>query len=446
MKNTLRYLLLFIVLYISTVYVSAQEYQPDESNLKARKAFEEERFGLFIHWGLYSMIGRGEWVLNNDKIKFSNYRKLAQFFNPEKFDAASWVQMAKEAGMKYITFVTRHHDGFSMWDTQYSDFNSMNTPYHRDILKMLADECHRQGMPLVLYYSLLDWGREDYPHNTGRTGQNTGRTGQGDYPHYLQFMKNQLTELLTKYGTISGIWLDGHWDQTNPEGDEDRSSRIDWHYDELYSLIHRLQPACLIGNNHHLAPLPGEDFQMFERDLPGENTSGLNFQTASAHLPVEVCETMNNSWGFNLNDDHYKSSQDILRYLINAAGRNTNLLLNVGPMPDGRIQFEFRDTLKIVGDWLKQNGTSIYGTLGKILPPQEWGVLTANRDTWYLHVLKWPADNQIRIPQFLSKVKSLKIFNTSQTIHFTIESQVLIIDLKDVPINPLDTILEMELY
>ena len=158
-----------------------------------------------------------------------------------------------------------------------------------------------------MYYSTLDWYRSDYPYETGRTGKGTGRTGKSNYASYLQFMKNQLTELLTNYGEIMCIWFDGHWDQTNPEGHADRASRIDWKYDEIYPLIHQLQPKCMIGNNHHLSPIPGEDFQMFERDLPGENKAGLSFQTASQDVPLESCETINGSWGYNITDRRYKT-------------------------------------------------------------------------------------------------------------------------------------------
>src|SRR6185295_16705907 len=193
---------------------------------------------------------------------------------------------------------------------------------------------------------------------------------------YLQFMKNQLTELLTNYGTIAGIWFDGHWDQTQPEGAADRTSRINWKYDEIYGLIHRLQSQALIGNNHHMSPFAGEDFQMFEKDLPGENKSGLSFQEASQQLPVETCETMNNSWGFNITDTSYKSVKQLIHYLVNAAGRNANFLLNVGPMPNGKIQTEFTDSLKRVGEWLQQYGGSIYGTRGGKMMPKEWGVTT----------------------------------------------------------------------
>ena len=306
-----------LCLFITVILL--RRYTPAPENIKAREWFNDARFGLFIHWGPFSIPGSGEWVMNERGITVKNYTRLMDFFNPIDFNAEQWVSMAKNAGMKYITLITRHHDGFSMWDTKYSDFNIMNTPYKKDIVKMMADECHKQGIKLYLYYSLLDWRREDYPHETGRTGQKSGRTGKGDYASYLQFMKNQLTELLTNYGEIGGIWFDGHWDQTAPEGEKDRSSRINWHYDEIYGLIHKLQPQCMIGNNHHLTPLAGEDFQMFERDLPGENKSGLSFQEASRKLPLETCETMNGSWGFNITDTNYKSAKKVIHYLINAA-------------------------------------------------------------------------------------------------------------------------------
>jgi len=375
----------FILLF--GLQLKAQDYVPAASNLKQRAWFNDARFGLFIHWGPFSIPGSGEWVMNERKLNVHNYTNLKDFFNPTAFNAAQWVTMAKNAGMKYITLITRHHDGFSMWDTKYSDFNIMNTPYKKDIVKMMADECHKQGIQLYLYYSLLDWRREDYPHETGRTGQNSGRTGKGDYASYLQFMKNQLTELLTKYGEIGGIWFDGHWDQTAPEGEKDRTSRIDWKYDEIYSLIHKLQPQCMIGNNHHLSPFAGEDFQMFERDLPGENKSGLSFQQASDKLPLETCETISNSWGYNLSDTHYKSNKELVSMLVKAASLGSNLLLNIGPMPNGKIQPEFQERLAGMGAWLKVYGESIYNTNAGFIKPQAWGSITQTDKNIYIHIL-----------------------------------------------------------
>lgn len=381
-------LLVVYLLFITTLLTAQHSYLPPSQMLEARKQFQDMKFGLFIHWGVFSIPGDGEWVMNNRKLRIHEYSHLKDFYNPAAYDPRQWVAMAKAAGMKYITFVSRHHDGFSNWDTKQSDWKITNTPYKKDVLKMLAEECKKEGIKLCLYYSLLDWAREDYPWRTGRTGQYSGRTGNGDYDSYLKFMKAQLTELLTNYGDIGAIWFDGHWDQTNPEGHTDLSSRINWKYDEIYSLIHQLQPQCMIGNNHHQTPFPGEDFQMFERDLPGENKSGLSYQKASDALSLETCETMNNSWGFNLGDKNYKSDKAIIRYLVGAAGRNANLLLNIGPMPNGDIQQEFKDTLQAVGKWMEKYGRSIYNTRGNIIAPQNWGVVTVNDGSYFVHILK----------------------------------------------------------
>lgn len=421
----------------------AQTYTPTADNLKSREWFNNARFGLFIHWGPFSIPGSGEWVMNERGITVKNYTRLMDFFNPIDFNAEQWVSMAKNAGMKYITLITRHHDGFSMWDTKYSDFNIMHTPYKKDIVKMLADECHKQGIKLYLYYSLLDWRRDDYPHETGRTGQKSGRKGKGNYDSYLQFMKNQLTELLSNYGEISGIWFDGHWDQTAPEGAADRSSRINWHYDEIYGLIHKLQPQCMIGNNHHLTPFPGEDFQMFERDLPGENKSGLSFQEAS-RLPLETCETMNGSWGFNITDTNYKSAKKVIHYLINAAGRNANLLLNVGPMPNGKIQPEFTDTLVATGEWLKEYGQTIYNTTGNVTAPQKWGVVTAKNKTWYAHIMNEPEGNTIVIPLTKEKVNNVTLFPGNTKIKFKQQDGGVAIMLDGVPMEDIDTVVRID--
>jgi len=440
---TMKKIFLFSVLLLWMCHIRAQ-YVPSTENLEARKAFEAMRFGLFIHWGPFSIPGSGEWVMNNRNIKVKEYTRLKDFFNPVGFDAAAYVGLAKNAGMKYITLITRHHDGFSLWDTKYSDFNIMNTPYKKDIVKMIADECHRQGVKLFLYYSLLDWRRDDYPHETGRTGQKTGRTGKGDYASYLQFMKNQLTELLTNYGKIDGIWFDGHWDQTPPEGQKDRTSRLDWKYDELYGLIHRLQPWALIGNNHHLDPFPGEDFQMFEKDLPGENKAGLSFQQPSDHMPVETCETMNNSWGFNLTDDKYKSAKQVIHLLVNTAGRNANLLLNVGPMPNGKIQEEFTDTLAAVGQWMNTYGETIYGTTGNVIKPQPWGIITRKGQTLYVHLLNDPGAAFILLPGINGKIKSLSTYDSGEKLKFTQKPEGLLIEVQKDP-QEIDKIIKIEL-
>lgn len=416
--------LIGLVLLIG-LQLKAQDYIPAAANLKQRVWFNDARFGLFIHWGPFSIPGSGEWVMNERKLTVHNYTNLKDFFNPVDFNAEQWVTMAKNAGMKYITLITRHHDGFSMWDTKYSDFNIMNTPYKKDVVKMMADECHKQGIQLYLYYSLLDWRRADYPHETGRTGQNSGRKGKGDYASYLLFMKNQLTELLTNYGEIGGIWFDGHWDQTEPEGSKYRTSRIDWKYNEIYGLIHKLQPQCMIGNNHHLTPFAGEDFQMFERDLPGENKSGLSFQKASEKLPLETCETISNSWGYNLSDTSYKSKKELVHMLVKAASLGSNLLLNIGPMPSGKIQPEFQVRLAGLGDWLKIYGESIYNTKAGFVKPQAWGSVTQSDQKIYIHILdgKTTTLDLENVP--FKKIKKAYLLKDKSMVNFTFKKSKL---------------------
>ncbi|MGZ8537680.1 MAG: alpha-L-fucosidase [Flavisolibacter sp.] len=419
-------------------------YIPSPSNLETRKIFQDMKFGMFIHWGASSVLGAGEWVMHNRNIKVNDYKQLLNFFNPNDFNAKEWVATAKDAGMKYITFITRHHDGFSNWDTKASEWKITNTDYGKDVLKLLSDECEKQGMKLALYYSLLDWYRDDYPYETGRTGKGTGRTAKSNYASYLAFMKAQLTELLTNYGKISAIWFDGHWDQTEPEGASDRSSRIDWKYGEIYSLIHKLQPQCMVGNNHHLSPLEGEDFQMFERDLPGENHSGLSFQKPSQDLPLETCETLNDSWGYNITDRRYKNVKQVIHLLVNAAGRNANLLLNIGPMPDGKIQTEFNDTLKAVGNWLQSYGESIYGTRGNLIPPQPWGVVTTKEKFIYMHILNPTTQGYVFISGNLKKIKKASIVGNSKTILFKQQAEGLFVYIDQQSLNEIDTIIKLE--
>jgi alpha-L-fucosidase len=412
--------LLFLLIVLSIQAAKAQQpYTPTPENIQSRVTFQDQKFGLFIHWGLSSVLGNGEWVMQNRHIRKEDYQRYLRVFNPVDFDAEKWVLTAKNAGMKYIVFITRHHDGFSNWDTKFSDWKITNTPYGKDPLKMLAAACKKYGLQLGLYYSTLDWYRDDYPYETGRTGQYSGRTAKSNYATYLQFMKNQLTELLTDYGPIMSIWLDGHWDQTNPEGAADRSSRIDWKYDELYGLIHQLQPACMIGNNHHLDPISGEDFQLFEKDMPGENKSGLSFQQPSEAMPLETCETMNDSWGYHVTDRNYKTVKQVVHLLVNAAGRNANLLLNVGPMPNGEIQKEFTDTLAAAGKWLSVYGRSIYNTRGKLLAPQQWGVVTRNDKEIFVHILHRPQTNFILLPGFAETISSVEEMGTGKKLKWT---------------------------
>lgn len=281
-----RVILIPAFLLVSILTNSQTPYIPSAENLKAREWFQDAKFGMFIHWGVYSILGDGEWVMNNQGIDKASYQKLPSFFNPVSYNPKEWVAVAKAAGMKYITITSKHHDGFAMWDSKLTDWDIIDrTPYGRDVIKMLADECKKEGIKLFFYHSHLDWYQENY-FPRGRTGNASGRPESGDWYKYLDYMDGQLRELLTGYGEIGGIWFDGIWDKKG----------ADWRLGKTYKLIHDLQPACLVGNNHHLAPFEGEDFQMFEKDLPGHNTTGFSGEQEVGELPFETCETMNNSW------------------------------------------------------------------------------------------------------------------------------------------------------
>lgn len=384
----------------------AADSAPPE-RIAARQWYRDAKFGMFVHWGVYSLLGQGEWVMQNREIPVGSYEWLASTFDPVKFDARAWVSLAKAAGMRYLTITARHHDGFSMFATSATRYNIVDwTRFKRDPLKELADECARQGLKLFFYYSQLDWHHPDY-WPRGRTGQKTGRPERGDWSRYLDFLDSQLTELLTHYGPIGGVWFDGMWDKPD----------ADWRRARTYALIHRLQPAALIVPNHHQAPLPGEDVQTFEQDLPGANTAGFNTEQIG-QLPLEMSLTMNDSWGFNLTDRHYKSVRELIRYLVRAAGRDANLLLNIGPRPDGTIPPEAEERLREIGRWLATYGGSIYGTRGGPIAPRDWGVTTVRGDTVFVHVLDWP-DRVLALPSLGARVLGASMFATGERVAVT---------------------------
>jgi alpha-L-fucosidase len=408
-----------------------QSYQPSEANLKAREWFQNARFGMFIHWGVYSVLGDGEWVMNNRKMTVTEYEKLAPQFNPTEYNATEWVALAKAAGMKYITITSKHHDGFAMFGTKQNQWNIVDaTPYKKDVLKALADECHRQGIKLFFYHSELDWHSPDY-YPRGSTGQTAGRPESGDFNHYLEFMDNQLRELLAGYGDIAGIWFDGWWDKSD----------ADWHLDRTYRLIHSMQPAALIGNNHHRLPFPGEDFQMFEKDLPGQKTADFNTTSEVGKLPLETCDTINNAWGYNKDDKHFKSTARLIQYLARAAGYNANFLLNIGPMPNGRIQPEFIERLRGVGKWVERNGESIYGTRGGPLPPTSWGATTQRPGKIYVHVMDYAGD--LLALSKLPPVKSSKVLTSGAKVDVTQIEGGVVLHLPETR-DEADTVLVLE--
>ena len=405
-------------------------YQPSPENLKARQEYQDAKFGMFIHWGVYSVLGGGEWIFHDRKLTVHEYERLPRFFDPEKFDAKNWVALAKSAGMKYITITSRHHDGFAMFDSKLSDWNIVRrTPYGKDPLKMLAEECHRQGIKLFFYYSQLDWHNPDY-YPRGKTAWDNGRPDNGNWNAYFDdYMDGQLRELLTNYGPVGGIWFDGMWDKPN----------TDWHLEKTYALIHQLQPATLIIPNHHQTPKPGEDVQTFERDIPGQNTAGFNTKDVSDQLPLESSNTLNDSWGFNIGDHNFKSPEQVEEMLVRSAGYNSNLLLNIGPMPNGEIQEEFVTRLHAVGEWMSRFGDSIYGTRGGPVPPADWGVTTQKADKVYVHVLRWDAP-LLALPPIQKKIANAHEMLSGAMVQFTQNSQGVVLTLPETTEKTVDRV------
>lgn len=419
---------LFFVLLVFFISLSAQQYVPTVENLKARKEFSDMKFGIFIHWGIYSMFGQGEWYLHNAKLNPQEYAKAAAGFYPAQFDASEWVSAIKDSGAKYITFTSRHHDGFSMWNTAYSDYNIVDaTPYNKDVIAQLADECHKQGIMLNLYYSHIDWTREDYPQ--GRTARTQYRDpAKADWASYYSFMNNQLTELLTNYGKIGAIWFDGFWDH-----DMD-TVPFDWQLDYQYDLIHRLQPSCLIGNNHHVNVHQGEDIQIFERDVPGENKAGYSGDMDISNLPLETCQTMNGMWGYKVADQNYKSLDDLIRLLVKTSGMGANLLLNIGPQPSGELPIVALERLKGMGEWLRVNGEAIYGTKAGDIKPQSWGVTTRKGDVLYVHILDQNLTSLYLPLDF--KVKSITALSDEAKIQYEKTKNGVIINFQKPLVGP----------
>ena len=435
-------LTLTLTLLVSASVVAQSSYTPTAENLASRKEFADSKFGIFIHWGIASVFGQGEWYLHRAQLNHQEYKKAADAYYPHRFDAKEWVKAIKDSGAKYITFVSRHHDGFSMWDTAYSDYDIVDaTPYKRDIIKALARECHRQGIRLHFYYSHIDWSRDDYPAPTSTTGYHkrkvTGKDhfdGGGD--NYYKFMNNQLTELLTKYGKIGAIWFDGHWDHGKDK------EPFDWRLDEQYALIHKLQPACLICNNHHLAALPGEDFQTFERDLPGENKAGFSEgQEVSHSLPLETCQTMNKSWGYVVKDTNYKSLEYLIRYLVSTSGKGANLLLNIGPQPNGEIPAAALERLKGMGEWLRKYGDTIYGSTAGDIAAQDWGVTTRKGNRLFVHIFDLK-EKSLHLP-LKCAVKKTFVFDSNAPVQFVQNAEGVTLSFDEVP-SGTDYIVELK--
>jgi alpha-L-fucosidase len=365
--------------------------------------WREARFGLFIHWGLYAIpagewkgeTDHAEWILTTAQIPVSEYEKFAIQFNPVKFSPSDWVKAAKEAGMKYIVITSKHHDGFCLFDSQQTEYDVMDaTPFKRDIMKELADECHEQGIKICWYHSIMDWHHPDYlPRRNWET-----RPAEGaDFDRYVAYMKGQVKELLTQYGEIGVMWFDGEWERTwTPERGAD-----------LYNYVRTIVPTVIINNRVGKGragmagtydPLASSgDFGTPEQEIPG---TGLGYDW-------ETCMTMNDHWGYNKHDQNWKSPEDLIRKLVDIASKGGNFLLNVGPTAEGQFPQESIVRLKAIGEWMEVNGESIYGTTASQFEKLDWGRSTTKSRTLYLHIFDWPQNRSLPIPGLVSRAQKI---------------------------------------
>jgi alpha-L-fucosidase len=376
--------------------------------------FNAARFGMFIHWGVYAIPAQGEWVLYQERIPPEEYARLAQQFHPRKFDAGDWVALASRAGMKYMVLTTRHHDGFSLFDSKVSDFTSVKTAAKRDFVAEYVRACRRAGLKIGFYYSLLDWSRPAY-----FAGPQKDPRG---WERFVEYVHAQVRELCTQYGRIDLLWYDGSW----PHDAEAWQSR------RLNAMVRRLQPHILI-NDRSGRP---EDF-----DTPEQHV------TASASGRAwESCMTIGeySGWGYIRHNRNLRSVTQLIQHLVFAASGGGNYLLNVGPKPDGAVQREFVTRLERMGDWLKVNGESIYGTQRCPFGAASIGVTTCRGNTAYVHVFRWPGETAC-VAGVGNRVKSARVLATGQTARVEQRGDRLFLDLPKNPPDPHDSVIALEL-
>lgn len=383
--------------------------QAPNANDARMEWWRDARFGMFIHWGLYAIPAgtwgnethHGEWIMNNAHIPVETYEKFKDQFNPIHFDAGAWVKMAKNAGMKYIVITSKHHDGFCLWDSKYTDYDVMSTPFKRDILKELESACAKEGIKLCFYHSIMDWHHPDYlPRREWEQRPAAG----ADYKRYVAYLRNQVSELLTTFKDVGILWFDGEWEGTWTHADGQ----------PLYELCRKLQPNVIVNNrvDKGRSGMAGMseagfagDYGTPEQEIPATGMPGLDWET---------CMTMNNNWGYNSHDKNFKSTEDLIHKLSDIASKGGNYLLNIGPMANGEFPPESVERLAQIGKWMKTNGEAIYGTSASPFEKLQFnGRCTQKRNgnntSLYFHIFDWPADGKLTISGLGNEIIGIKL-------------------------------------
>ena len=432
-------------------------YQFDRAAYEKRmKWFTEARFGMFIHYGLYSIPARGEWVMSDEEMSDDQYRKYFDAFDPCDLDMRQWAKAAKDAGMKYMVMTAKHHDGFCLYDSKYTDFKSTNTACHRDLIREYVDAVREQGLKVGLYFSLIDWRHPDFPHykdrqHPMRNHPECGNEGR-DFDRYLKYMHAQVRELMENYGKIDLLWLDFSYDGLRGEA---------WKATELVSMIRSLQPDIILNNRlevsgegfgslaeGHPTPYHG-DFITPEQMIP---PAGLKDPSGNS-LVWEACVTMNGHWGYCAQDHFFKPSSMLVRKLVECVSKGGNMILNVGPDAKGNFPKESVRILHEIGSFMRENGDSIYGCGACAARPEGMYRLTRKGSRIYVHIFEntigpFPVPG---IPK--NKVKGVRLLRDGSEVKISTSwvhsdyPDILFADLGPDPVLPdqTDTVLELEL-
>lgn len=412
MKTTMLAVVLSLMAsMISTGAEAPTLYAPPKP--EALKRWQDMRFGMFIHWGPVSITGREIGWSRGSQTPVEEYDNLYKKFNPEKFNADEWVKVAKDAGMKYMVLTTKHHDGFCLWDTRQTDFNIMNSPFKRDVVKELSDACKKQGMAFGTYYSTCDWYHPDFPLTS--PGGKIKRE-KSDLDSYNRYLLAQIKELVVNYGPLITIWNDV------PQMFKGRGTNT-------INMVRALQPDILINNRTG----DGGDY-----DTPEQKIGGFQMKR-----PWETCMTICHQWAWKPNDT-MKTLKECMQTLIRTAGGDGNLLFNVGPTPEGIIEQRQIDRLREMGQWLEKYGASIYGTRGGPFKPAAWGVSTRRASQIFVHILSWPEEGGLTLPVISAKILSAKAL-TGGAVEFKQDDKGIMLTVPVAGRDEIDTLVVLEL-
>ena len=449
MRTTTIIITFILILFISASCKNQEPQSPDKMEW-----FRDARFGLFIHWGLYS-IPAGEWdgkmpdgdaacIRDVANIPLEKYDELMLQFNPEKFNADEWVTLAKKAGMKYVVVTTKHHDGFCLFDSKETDYDIMSTPFKRDVLAELSDACAEQGIEFCVYYSIMDWHHPDY---LPRRSWETDRVdGDSNFDKYIGYAKNQVKELLSNYGRVGLVWFDGEWENT-------------WNIaraKDVYGFARKLQPGLILKTGHgingkgHYGTVKMDTDSCYFSDYGTPSPKTIP-STGIPGTDWENILVMNRNWGYDKNDQEWKSSKELVRRLIENTSKGGNFLLNVGPTAEGLFPDSATVRLKEMGSWLEENGEAIYGTQASPFEKLKWGRCTqreiGNKTILYLHVFDWPEDGNLIIPGMENKiVKAYALKDkASKKLPLTKEDVFISLDVNGVEESEFATVIALEM-